>query len=334
MNLPYELAACPACDSRDEEQIATREMITREVESLWEFHLRRLRPGTPRRCLTDRVVFSQDPPLCTGRCRVCGTLYRNPRERGRELLHLYAEEELEPPVLRALFDAQRRSYATQARRLTSIVGGVGTALEVGSYVGAFQAAGREMGWRVEGVDVNPQAARFARDGGFQVHGGEIGTLSADRRYDAITIWNCFDQLPRPRDTVRAARQRLKPGGVLALRVPNGAFYAALQPHLEGPFAAIARGMLAHSNMLGFPYRTGYTARSLERLLRSEGFVVAAVVGDTLVPTADRWTRGWAHWEERVVKRVLAVVAGGSRAPWIELYARYDPHRTQSVQAND
>lgn len=321
MNLPYEVASCPVCDSRDEEEVASREEIEREMAELWEFHLRRLHPGTPRRYLTDRVVFSQHPPLRLGRCRGCGTLYRNPRERGRELVSLYAEEELDAEVLRGLFEAQLQSYRTQAQRLSRVAGAAGTALEVGSYVGGFQAAAREIGWEVEGVDVNGSAATFARDAGFRVHEGEIDAVPAGRTFDAVTIWNCFDQLPRPRETLRAARGMLRPGGMLVVRIPNGGFYLSVRRALAGPLSGVARAMLAHNNLLGFPYRSGYTASSLGSLIRSEGFEVVRTVGDTLVPIADRWTRGWARWEERAVKRMLGVAAAGARAPWLELYAR-------------
>jgi hypothetical protein len=57
-----------------------------------------------------------------------------------------------------------------------------------------------------------------------------------------------------------------------------------------------------------------------------GMRVEHVVGDVLVPIADRWTRRWAALEERLVKRVIAIGAHASTgdkplAPWFELYAR-------------
>lgn len=321
MEPAYELSPCPVCNGRDDDEVASREAIAREMEDLWTFHTRRLRLHTPRRFLMDRVVFSQDPPLRLGRCRECGTLFRNPRERGRDLVGLYAEERVDPVVLRGLFESQKRSYEGQARRLTKVAGRTGRALEVGSYVGGFQAAGQDLGWRVEGVDVNPAAAAFARTAGFRVYEGEIAEAPAEVPYDAVVIWNCFDQLPDPVGVVRAARDRLRSGGVVAIRVPNGGFYLRYRHSLHGAGAAFARAALAHNNLLGFPYRTGYTASSLARLLRSCGFESIRVVGDTLVPIADRWTRSWARLEERAVKRLLAITARGEAAPWLEVYAR-------------
>ena len=208
---------------------------------------------------------------------------------------------------------------------TAAAGAVpGPGLEVGSYVGGFLEAARARGWRMEGVDVNEGASEFARSRGFRVRTGTLEELAAGPRYRAVAIWNCFDQLAEPRAVVRAARERLLSGGLLAIRVPHGGCYAALRPLLTGPLRWGARVVLAHNNLLGFPYRHGFTPSSLGRLLREEGFRPVAVVGDTLAPIADRWTRGWAAREERAVKALLRRVRPVLPAPWFELYARVAP----------
>lgn len=321
MEMPYRLVDCPACGGSAEEELASRAEMVAEMEELWEFHLRRLRTGVPRRYLTDRVVFSQGPPLRLARCLDCGTLYRNPVEEGRDLMELYAEEELEASVMRGLFDAQRNTYREQARRLTRIAGSPGTALEVGSYVGGFQAAGAEAGWEVEGVDLNAGAVEFTRAAGRRVHHGQIADVAEEARFDAVAIWNCFDQLPDPRPTVARARERLRPGGILALRVPSGEFYWRLRSRPGGAATPVARAALALNNLLGFPYRNGFTADSLTRMLHAEGLEVIAIIGDTLPALADRWTRPWARVEERATKGAMRRLLTGRRAPWLELYAR-------------
>lgn len=322
MHTRYEFAACPACDSEQaDEELATREEIRAEMEVLWEFHMHRLDPAIPKRFLTDRLVLSQDPPVRVGRCRDCHTLFRNPRERGQDLLALYAGEELEPSILQSLHEAQRTTYAAQARRLSMYAGHPGTVLEVGSYVGGFLAAARGTGWEAIGVDLNASAVAFATAQGFRIHLGELDAVPADVSADAIGIWNCFDQLPDPQRTLSDARDRLKPGGTIAIRVPNGAFYARMRPHLTGIGRSLAVRTLALNNLLGFPYRVGYTPESLCTLLDRTGFRQCRVVGDTLVPVADRWTRPWARLEEKGVKRVMKTILRGRLAPWIEVYAR-------------
>jgi SAM-dependent methyltransferase len=317
----YEISPCPVCDRPDAAQLADQDELRAEMEEVWDFHLSRLKTGTPTRFLFDRAVFSQGPPLRLARCEECGTVYRNPRESTRDLVETYAEEEVDASVLQGLFEAQHDTYRAQAGRLTDVAGRAGSGLEVGSYVGGFLAAAADKGWDFEGLDVNENANAFARGKGFRVTLGTLESLEPSRTYDAVAIWNCFDQLPEPREAAAAARKLLQPGGILAIRVPNGGFYAALRALLNGPASAAARAILAHNNLLGFPYRHGFTPESLSMLLTSAGFEVVKTEGDTLVTIADEWTRPWAAVEEQAVKTALKALPSAAAAPWFELYAR-------------
>lgn len=326
MSVSYELARCAVCGEADAREIASADDMRAEVEALWAFHSSRLRAGTPPSQLMDRVAFSQHAPLRLVRCRACGLVYRNPVERATELDAAYADSSPTEERMRALHETQRVSYAAQARRLTSVFGRRGSGLEVGSYVGAFLAAARERGWQFAGVDVNACANSFTRSLGFQVYDGTLESLHDDHPVDVVAIWNCLDQLPDPVATLRAARRRLSPGGMVAVRVPNGACYAALRPLLSTALAPVARAWLAQNNLLGFPYRFGFTASALERVLARLGFQVEHVVGDVLVPIGDQWTRPWARLEERLVKSLGTLAARApmrdrAAAPWIEVYAR-------------
>jgi hypothetical protein len=321
----YDLSPCPVCGTNDADQLASADDMRAEMEMLWEFHERRLKPGTPPRALADRVAFSQDPPLRLAQCRECTLVYRNPRERAVELIESYATEMPDDATLRTLHENQRRAYRAQVRRLEHALGRRGPGLEVGSYVGAFLAAARDVGWTFEGLDVNERAASFACAMGFRVTVGEMDDV-AGRRFDTVAIWNCFDQLPDPRAAATTARALLNRGGVIAVRVPNGDAYAKMRPALRTPLGGWARAVLAHNNLLGFPYRHGFTTRSLTRLLTDAGFGDVRFHGDVLVPISDRWTRRWARAEERAVKWLLRGAARSVRlrariSPWSEAYAR-------------
>jgi 2-polyprenyl-3-methyl-5-hydroxy-6-metoxy-1,4-benzoquinol methylase len=329
----YELARCLVCGSAAGRELADNESMHAEVEVLWAFHTRRLKPRIPAKHLTDRLAFSQHAPLRLVECDVCGLVYRNPVERARELKEAYGEDTPTTEVLAALHETQRDAYRAQARRLTREARGrAGMGLEVGSYVGGFLAAARELGWRFEGVDVNEAASTYARSLGLRVTVGTIESMAADRtlerRFAAVAFWNCFDQLADPRAAAVAARTLLAPHGMLAIRVPNGEFYARWRPLLATAAAPAARLLLAHNNLLTFPYRYGFTPASIVRLLGQCGFHVMQIVGDVLVPIADRWTRRWAVAEERLMKAMLKPLTradGRMRlAPWFEVYARVQP----------
>lgn len=315
----YELSRCVVCHGADADEIAGPEDVRAEAEILWAFHMRRLSPRTPPERLLDRVAFSQPPPWRLVRCRECGLVYRNPVERREELLATYAGDAPSFETMSALYGTQQHAYRAQVRRLCRYLARRGTGLEVGSYVGAFLAAARRAHWSFVGLDVNPVVNAFARSRGFIVHDGDLEHFRAERPFDAVAIWNTFDQVSDPRAVARAAAALLRPGGIIAVRVPNGACYAAWRPRLAHRARAIrgvAAALLAHNNLLTFPYRFGFSPVCLTRLLRDVGFDVRRVVGDVLVPTADEWTRRWAVLEERAFRPLTR-----PWKPWFEVYAR-------------
>jgi SAM-dependent methyltransferase len=316
----YEIGPCPACSTDIHDVIADAHDVRDELEQAWSFHTRRLRGDTPTPRLHDRIAFSQYPPLRLVRCAACGLIYRNPRERPDELLDTDSDEEPDAAALEALFANQRASYRTQAGRLVRIAGPRGAGLEVGSYVGAFLAAAADSGWSFAGVDVNESANAFARRRGFDVQHGTLEQYEGHSVFDVIVFWNCFDQLPDPRAAAVAARERVRDGGWIAIRVPSGDFYATWRARLRTPARPLARLLLAHNNLLGFPYRHGFSIESLRPLLDKCGFRIERTFGDSLVPIADRWTRPWARLEERLLKDALRGLPA-ARSPWVEVYAR-------------
>jgi SAM-dependent methyltransferase len=317
----YEPAHCIVCGHAQSEVVAESDAIQREVELLWEFHQRRLAPGTPPDRLRDRVAFSQHPPFRLVACTDCGLVYRNPTERSIELESTYERDCPPLDTLRLLHDAQRHASAEQASRIRRMLRSGATVLEVGSYVGAFLAVARDAGLNAIGVDINRPVNSFSRSLGFDVRDGQLDDIDLSP-VDAVVIWNTFDQLADPRATVMAARARLRPGGLLAIRVPNGAFYRRWRGRLGGRGSAVARATLAHNNLLTFPYRWGFSLPSLSSLLQQTGMTIAESVGDVLVPTSDSFTKRWARWEERLAKGILKRAArrDAGAAPWFEIYA--------------
>ena len=297
-----------------------------EVELLWEYHEKRLKPETPTDRLMDRVAFSEPPPLRLVQCAECGLLYRNPAESAEELTEIYARSTPATDALRALHETQLPAVRAQASELRKTLGRGGTGLEVGSYVGAFLVAARDEGLNVEGLDINPEVNEFARSLGLVVHDGELATFVRDRQFDTVAIWNTFDQLADPRAAMNAARELLAPGGILAVRVPNGEFYVTMREEMVNGSAVArvaARAVLAQNNLLTFPYRWGFTPTSITRLAEELGFAIDHLRGDVLVPIADEWTKSWARIEETLIKRAVGTIAmlGERAAPWFELYAR-------------
>jgi 2-polyprenyl-3-methyl-5-hydroxy-6-metoxy-1,4-benzoquinol methylase len=310
-----EIGSCPVCKTNNFRELASSDEIRRQVEELWAYHTRRLKPGAPVQQLFDRAVFSQAPPVHIVQCEECGTVMRNPRESETSIVDLYANEDPPESALEDLFDEQVAFYAPRVRTLEELLGRSGNVLEVGSYLGAFLHAAQERGWKATGVDVNESANAFARARGADVMSGTLDDVPEDHRYDVVALWNCLDQLPDPERALLHARALMSDGGIVSARVPNGAFYATL---LKSRFR---RTLLAQNNLLAFPYRHGFTPSSLRTLLSGTGFEVVRMRGDTLVATAGSWTRRWAAAEERIVKAATRRLLPTAHSPWIEVYAR-------------
>jgi SAM-dependent methyltransferase len=317
----YELTRCLVCDALDNTEIADDSAMQLETNLLRTFHERRLRPGVPPEHLMDRVTFSQSPPFRLSQCRHCSHLYRNPQERYESLEAAYDTLVPDDSVLQALFHTQRGAYQAQVQRLTAVMGHTGRGLEVGSYVGGFLAAASSASWTFNGVDTSARMARFATRNGFKVMHGEIEDVVMGQPFDVIAIWNTFEQLYNARSALLAAQRLLRTGGVIVVRIPNGDFYVNWRKQLSGPLGSVATRLLAHNNLLTFPYRQGFTMRSLTLLLEQCHFEIEKTFGDTLVPIADAWTTTYGTIEERLMKSSQRFLQHGWHAPWVEVYAR-------------
>ena len=129
-----------------------------------------------------------------------------------------------------------------------LLGRAGSVLEVGSYIGAFLSAARAAGWQGVGLDVNAQASGYARTHGCTIEETTLDDYQTGTRFDAVALWNCFDQMADPHETLRRASSLLRPDGVLAVRGQGLWAGVDIDPALMSGRAAseklMARGVLA------------------------------------------------------------------------------------------
>lgn len=177
---------------------------------------------------------TQDPELAayTGRrlalnrCRQCGfaqpeALPSLPRYFDR----LY-DQRWSDAWIAAEFEAEYKDFifegvlAELARRLDASRRRL---LDVGAHAGRFVALAAQTGWAAEGLELNPKTAAYAavRTGAFirprNVHDAELEA----RAYDAVTVTDVLEHIPRPADVLARAFELLAPGGWIAVKVPCG-----------------------------------------------------------------------------------------------------------------
>jgi SAM-dependent methyltransferase len=94
-------------------------------------------------------------------------------------------------------------------------------LEIGCAAGVFLRLMAERGWQVKGLEISEKAASCAKSQGFAVHIGELETASEPTAfYDLIAGWHVFEHLHQPLAALAKLRLWSKPGGWLALSMPD------------------------------------------------------------------------------------------------------------------
>jgi SAM-dependent methyltransferase len=317
---------CVVCGGGARTLVCGADEVRRQFDYARRFHRRRLRLVGRRRArqgLADRGKYTHDYATDIVACAACGLLFRDARPGAETAVAEYAGDYYGAERLGALFESQVELFRGRIGTLRDLVGiDQPLVVEVGSFVGGFLTAARELGWTAVGIDPGEEVAAFCRARGLDVRRTVAEDAPIPRgSADCVAIWNTFDQLSDPRPTLASARRWLKRDGVLVVRVPNGSCFRAALRHLAGPWRVPLHTALAWNNLLGFPYLYGYSAATLDRMLGDFGFVRLAVRPDTLVRLSDATTAAWAAWEERAIKAMcrLASRANADLAPWFDAY---------------
>jgi len=98
----------------------------------------------------------------------------------------------------------------------------GRILDVGCGEGSFLRAALRRGWRIDGTELSPYAARAVSDLlGVKIFCGELYHAPYPMHsFDAITVWHVLEHVRDPLAYLLKIKNLLKPGGLLILAVPN------------------------------------------------------------------------------------------------------------------
>jgi SAM-dependent methyltransferase len=174
-----------------------------------------------------------------------------PRGRGERLLAALAAPWLAPP---------RNSLTSLPYR------GEGRLLEYGCGAGWYGRQMRDLGWDVTGMDFSPYAAAQARRlFGLPVIVGSLPHPAVGpESYDVIVMAQVLEHVHRPHAVIGAAARALRPGGCLAVAVPNLDSWGFRQ------FRGDWWGLQLPLHLLHF------TESTLRRLLEAHGLEVCRV----------------------------------------------------------
>lgn len=165
------------------------------------------------------------------RCRGCGLMRTNPRPVpaaiGRYYPSDYAPHQTRVPPGPSATRWRRplwkrillRPFEFNTTRIPQMA--PGRLLEVGCGSGTFIDEMASRGWYVEGIEPSEAAARTARSLGHRVHCATIDDApDPAQRFDLIVGWMVLEHLHDPIAALRKLARWSRPGGRLAISVPN------------------------------------------------------------------------------------------------------------------
>jgi SAM-dependent methyltransferase len=310
---PRVSVGCRLCGSRRYRIVCSEREIAAQHAFLQSFYRSRWsRQDTAT--ATDRIKFTQDYATAVVACEECGLLYRNPRPAAQAVTDAYQTEHYDQQYLRAELQTQQAWAQSKVPFVAKYLAKSTRprVLEIGSFVGGFLLEGLKQGWDMIGVDPGRDVAAFCRERGLPVFEGTVENARFPLgSFDAIVVWNTFDQLPDPRPLLEQAVVLLRNGGVLVIRVPNGACFAwmmRLCARLPRPLRRPLDVAMACNNLLTFPYLYGYSPDQLLRLTAPYGFRLAGCVPDEVVSAPSGHLAWWAVAEERTAKAMFRAIA--------------------------
>jgi len=162
-------------------------------------------------------------------CPGCGLAFTEPRLRPEDFATYYPDSysAYEPNVSakrslgERLGDLQRQAvvrfgpYRQVWRRRP------GRVLDVGCGVGDLAALFARHNWSAAGIEPSTQAAEHARAAGVEAVTGTLADAPwPEGEFDAIIFNHSLEHIDDPAEAVAQAARLLKPGGLLAIAVPN------------------------------------------------------------------------------------------------------------------
>ena len=141
----------------------------------------------------------------------------------------------------------------------------GDLLDIGCGTGTFLAAARDAGFRVSGTELDRNAARFAKEKlGLQrvlpLTISEFTERNAEERFDVVTFFEVLEHQAAPVEFLQKVKTCVRPGGMIALSVPNR------ERWLTGP------------DVLDYPpnHFLRWNAAALRNFLSGQGFAVLSI----------------------------------------------------------
>lgn len=272
----------------------------------------------------DIQIVDEDCNLC--RCNACGYIFDSPRPNQQEIVTFYSRAEKYDSWLH---DSAARD-ALWKRRLKLLLPhrSPGNLLDIGTGIGQFLHLARPYFTEVAGTEVSRSGVRLAREQyGLEVLEGQVDDLGLpDSSFDNVTLFHVLEHVPDPAKLARTCHKLLKPGGILAVAVPNDVLGWGSLLKRTGkrmglpPFQKFSSIMgVAKAGASREIHLSHFTPTILRMLLRVTGFQIVEEGLDPYYASAGLWKL--AHSLYYRLHRMLFTLTGSNRYETIWIVAR-------------
>jgi SAM-dependent methyltransferase len=245
-------------------------------------------------------------------CLVCGSGTTLPPAGPEEIADYYPREYAPYALPRGPLATAMRTVQRARDRRFPFAGlrqrPPGTLLDVGCGRGDLAAGWTTTGWHAVGVEPSSEAAEVARLRGIEVKLGTLHTVTLEPESADVAVFrHSLEHVPDPRGDLRKVHAALRPGGSVAIVLPN---WNSWQRRAFGE----------RWFPLELPrHRSHFSAAGLRAALEAAGFVdVVTRPGSPFITTA--WTLqyrlfgrcltkdGWALWLGYLLSAPVAMLA--------------------------
>lgn len=174
------------------------------------------------------------------------------------------------------------------KKMLRLVGEGKRVIDFGCATGYFSQLLTKKGCTVTGVEINPEAAKFAEQYCEQVIVADLDFVSVTailpkQAFDVAVFGDVLEHLRNPWKVVSEIRQLLKPEGYVVASIPNIAHGAIRLALLQGRFDYMDLGLLDNTHLRFF------TRKSVEELFEGAGYFVETIERTKLpVISASTW----------------------------------------------
>jgi 2-polyprenyl-3-methyl-5-hydroxy-6-metoxy-1,4-benzoquinol methylase len=223
-------------------------------------------------------------------CSVCNLMFLSPMPHDMGPFYKGGYQTIPDNISQLRVIAKRERYRIQL--LLQYKAG-GRLLEIGPWMGIFSCNAKDAGFDVTAIEMDGQCVDFLNKivgiKAIQSSQPEVTMSAMQEKFDVIALWHALEHLPQPWIVVREAAERLAPGGILLIAIPNieSYDYAVLREdwqHLDAPrhlFFYKARTLEELCSLSGLKTVAVMTNDRLSKILTKAAWRARA---DSMVPT--------------------------------------------------